>query len=181
MNDKEILIALSQGNPDAFEMIYNRFYGKIFFIAREYLHYEEDVKDIRSGCFIKLWELRDSLKFETMGALYGWLRSTTINACIDYLRMLSHRESKQYRVLQDYIIDHQEEIHEISDKEAIVVERLLRRLESLHPKFSTVFKMRCFEELKFIEIAERLHADLSTVKKRYARAVKLMKMIQIFV
>lgn len=177
MNDKEILIAFSKGNPEAFEMIYNRFYGKIFFIAREYLHYEEDVKDIRSGCFIKLWELRDSLRFETMGALYGWLRSTTMNACIDYLRMLSHRENKQYRVLQDYIIDHQEEIHEISDKEAIVVERLLKRLESLPPKFSTVFKMRCFDELKFIEISERLHADLSTVKKRYARAVKLMKII----
>lgn len=52
MNDKEILVAFSKGDSEAFEIIYNRFYGKIFFIARQYLHYEEDAKDIRSACFI---------------------------------------------------------------------------------------------------------------------------------
>ena len=173
--DKEILVAFSQGNPLAFEHIYNRFYTNIFLVAHRYILSEEDAKDIRSRCFIKLWELHDKLEFDSMGALFSWLRTTITNSCFDYLRSIAIRESKQPEIINRYWQDNQTEIFEASDKEAIIIERLLKQIDQLPPKFKEVFKMRWLRDLKFREIADELNADVSTIKKRYARAVILLK------
>ena len=173
--DKEILAAFSQGSPLAFEHIYNRFHTNIFLVAHRYIRSEEDAKDIRSKCFIKLWEQRDKLNFDTMGALFSWLRATITNSCIDYLRSISIRESKKPEIVQRYWQNNEMEIFEASDKEAIILERLLKDIDRLPPKCKEVFKMRWLRDLKFREIAEELNTDVSTIKKRYARAVVLLK------
>jgi RNA polymerase sigma-70 factor, ECF subfamily len=173
--DKEILVAFSQGNPSAFEHIYNRFHTNIFLVAHRYIRSDEDAKDIRSNCFIKLWELREKLEFDSMGALFSWLRSTITNSCIDYLRSISIRESKRPEILLRYCQHNDIEIFEASDKEAIILEKLLKEIEQLPAKFKEVFKMRWLRDLKFREIAEELNTDVSTIKKRYARAIVLLK------
>ena len=65
--DKEILVAFSQGSPLAYEHIYKRFHTNIFLVAHRYIRSDDDAKDLRSKCFIKLWEQHDALSFETMG------------------------------------------------------------------------------------------------------------------
>jgi RNA polymerase sigma-70 factor, ECF subfamily len=173
--DKEILVAFSQGNSSAFEHIYNRFHTNIFLVAHRYIRSEEEAKDIRSKCFIKLWEHRDTLSFDTMGALFSWLRTTITNSCFDYLRSVSMRESKQPEIVKRYWQDNGIELFEASDKEAIILERLMKQIEELPPKVKEVFKKRWLGELKFREIAEELNTDVSTIKKRYARAIVLLK------
>ena len=173
--EKEILVAFSQGDPLAFEDIYNRFHTHIFLVAHRYIRSEEDAKDIRSKCFIKLWESRENLHFESMGALFSWLRTTITNSCIDYLRSIAIRESKRPEIVDRYWQDNQTYIFEASDKEALILERLMKEIELLPPKFKEVFKMRWLRDLKFREIAEELNTDVSTIKKRYTRAVVLLK------
>jgi RNA polymerase sigma factor (sigma-70 family) len=173
--DKQILVAFSQGNPLAFEHIYNRFYTNIFLVAHRYIRSDDDAKDLRSKCFIKLWEHRDKLDFDTMGALFSWLQATISHSCIDYLRSISIRESKRPEIVNRYWQDNQTDIFEASDKEAIILERLRKEIELLPLKFKEVFKMRWLRDLKFREIAEELETDVSTIKKRYARAVVLLK------
>ncbi|OQP67817.1 RNA polymerase sigma factor [Niastella populi] len=173
--DKEILAAFARGSASAFQHIYHRFHTNIFIVAHRYIRSEEDAKDIRSKCFIRLWEQRDKLNFDTMGALFGWLRATITNSCIDYLRSISIRESKRPEIIKRYLQDNEIEIFEADDKEAIVLERLRKEIDRLPPKCKEVFKMRWLRDLKFREIAEELDTDVSTIKKRYARAVVLLK------
>lgn len=173
--DKEILAAYSEGDAKAFEVIYNRYHANIFFIVRKYIHSEEDAKDIRSTCFIKLWELREKLQFESMSALYSWIKRSAANACIDYLRKANTKECKKEEIISRYILDNEENVFEVSDKEAIIIERSLNRLEKLPDKFKVVFKMRCFDGLLFKDIAKHLNTDISTIKKRYSRSVKLLR------
>jgi RNA polymerase sigma-70 factor (family 1) len=173
--DKETLLEFSKGSAVAFEQIYKRYHTNIFLVAHRYIRSEEDAKDIRSKCFIRLWELREKLDFDSMAALYSWLRTTIVNSCIDYLRSVSIRESKQPEIAMRYMQENQTEIFEASDKEAIILERLLRQIEQLPPKYKVVFKMRWLGDLKFREIAEELNTDISTIKKRYSRALKSLK------
>ena len=175
--DKEILEAFAEGSALAFKHIYNRYHTNIFLVAHRYIRSEEDAKDIRSKCFIKLWEQHDKLNFDTMGALFSWLRATITNSCIDYLRSITIRESKRPEIVKRYLQDNEIEIFEASDKEAIILERLLKEIDRLPPKCKEVFKMRWLRNLKFREIAEELNTDVSTIKKRYARAVILLKRI----
>lgn len=175
--DKEILAAFSQGDALAFEHIYNRFHTNTFLVALRYTRSKDDAKDFQSECFIKLWELREELNFNSMGALFSWLRSTISNRCIDYLRFVSIRHSKKSEIIRRYWEDphHSKEIFEASDKEAIIIERLLKEIDQLPPIFKVVFKMRWLGDLKFREIAEKLDTDISTIKKRYARALVLLR------
>lgn len=173
--EKEILLEFSKGSVSAFEKIYNRFHTRMYIEAHRHIKSEDDAKDIRSKCFIKLWELREQLHFESMGALFCWLRANIIHSCIDLSRSISIREVKQTEVIFKYWQDNHPDIFEASDKEAIILERLLKQIEELPPKFKVVFKMRWLDDLKFREIAEKLNADLSTIKKRYARALILLR------
>lgn len=173
--DKQILTAFAQGDPIAFERIYKRFHTRIFVVASRYVHCEEDAKDIRAKGFIKLWELREGLKFENMGALFSWLRSTITNSCIDHLRRVTIRKSKQPDVIAHWAPEDDRVIFEASDKEAIILERLQKEIELLPPKCKEVFTMRWQGDLKFREIAAALSTDVSTIKKRYARAAFLLR------
>ena len=64
---------------------------------------------------------------------------------------------------------------EASDKEAAILERLLKQIEQLPTNVKQVFKMHWLNNLKFREIAEQMGADISTIKKRYSRALTILK------
>lgn len=173
--DRNILREFSKGSPKAFENIYNRFYVRMHIEANRYIRSEEDAKDIRSKCFMKLWELHEKLEFDSMGALFSWLRVTINNSCVDFLRRTSIREKKYEEAIHRYHQDNEKDIFEAGDKEAIILERLLKQIELLPPNVKRVFKMRWLNDLKFREIAELLGVEVSTIKKRYSRALTILK------
>jgi RNA polymerase sigma-70 factor (ECF subfamily) len=176
MTDKETLVAFSEGDAKAFEMIYNRFYTNVFFIAKGFIKSEEDAKDIRANCFIKLWEQREKLNFESMGGIFTWLRTIAANECMDYIRRVNIRIKREERVINTFLsYNEREVIFEISDKEAIILDRLFKKIEQLSPRHKEIFEMRWLYDLRFTEIAKKLHTDVSTIKKRYARALILLK------
>jgi len=175
MTDKETLVAFQKGDAKAFEMIYNRFYTDVFFIAKGLIKSGEDAKDIRSNCFIKLWEQRERLNFNSMGGISSWLKKIAANECLDSLRRINIRIKREDKVLDAFLSYNEMDILEISDKEALIINRLLKKIEELPAKQKEVFKMRWQNDLKFREIAEQLHTDISTIKKRYSRALTLLK------
>jgi len=172
LNEEETIVAFSKGDASAFEHIYNKYHTQIYFVAQKYLS-ADDAKDIRANSFLKLWEMHDTLHFDSMRAIYGWLRKITANSCIDHLRMIAIRLSKEDIIKTQYFIEHQNHAFELSDKEAIIVERIRKQIEALPPMVKDVFKMR-LNEMKFKDIAATLQADISTIKKRYARALTLI-------
>lgn len=174
MHEYDILLNFSNGDPEAFRFIYNRYHTHIFLLANRYLKQEDDAKDIRSACFIKLWEARDKLKFETMASLYGWLRTAAINSSIDLIRMFKLHAAKHEAIEYEIIID-QRDVFEVTDKEAAIINRALNNIDKLPGMFKEVFRMRYYDELKFTEIAKILNTNVSTIKKRYARALELIK------
>lgn len=176
----EILIGLSNGSHTAFERLYKRFHTGVYLLAKKYTKSEEEAKDIRSNCFIKLWEQRGVLSFDSMAAVYSWLKTTVINNYIDNERKLKTREAKKNDIIYNQAINSSVDYFEVSDKEAAILDRILNRLDTMPVKLKEVFRMRYYDELKFKEISEILHADISTVKKRYARALKILRMTYSF-
>lgn len=173
--ENEILIEFHNGSHAAFERLYHEFHTTVFLWAIKYQQPEEDAKDIRSKCFIKLWELHDSLYFKSMHALAGWLRHVVYNSCVDATRRTVIREKKSNEIISRFVQYYDNDAYEVSDKEAIILDRIIKRIDSLPVKIKTVFNMRVCDGLKFREISVKLNEDISTVKKRYTRAVFLIK------
>jgi RNA polymerase sigma-70 factor (ECF subfamily) len=170
-----LLFEFHNGNHAAFERLYNEFHTTVFLWAKKYHQSEEDAKDIRSKCFIKLWEQHSTLKFKSMRSVAGWLRFIVFNSCIDATRRTIIREKKSYEIISRFVQYHDDDVFEVSDKEAVVINRLIKRIELLPVKNKIVFNMRVYDQLKFREISEKLNIDLSVVKKRYTRALFLLK------
>lgn len=174
--NRSTLVEFSRGSPEAFEKIYNNFQAFVFVTASRLLRSDADAKDMRSKCFLKLWEQRGKLHFETLGHLFTWLKVCVHNNCVDHLRSVAIRQSKQPEVESRFWEENEiEEIFEVSDKEAVILERLLKQINQLPPRFRVVFKLRWLDDLKFREIAAILKTDISTIKKRYARALVLLR------
>jgi len=177
MIDLKTLKNFNKGDARAFEKVYNDYYTVAFLVALKYTHDEEEAKDMRSECFAKLWQLSGTMCFQTPAQLATWVRHTIRNNCIDHLRHVNIYNKKKDHILLRYIqeIQQQPEVFEAIDKEAAIIERLYHGIEALPNHHKQVFKLRWLGDLKFIEISTALKVELSTVKKRYARALFLLK------
>jgi RNA polymerase sigma-70 factor (ECF subfamily) len=176
MRDLEILNRFHEGDPRAFEMIYKEFYVFVYFRAVKMLSRSQDAKDVRSLCFMRLWNIHSKIRFLNYAQLYGWLNLTLHRICIDFIRhrrMVEGKADKIYHICIDE--QKQKDVFEATDAEAAVIDRILKQIDKLPEKYKRVFIMRCYDELKYTEIAKKLGITLSNAKKRYKRAVELIK------
>lgn len=171
--DNDVLNAFSRGDARAFEFIFYNYHAYLFALARRYLEYH-DAEDICSKCFMRLWESREGLQFNSMPALYGWLRTTARNSCLDYLERLSTRKSGQKIIIASLQHD-PEAIYETIEKEVFILNRLREEIRQLPADSRQVFEMRWLGNMKFHEIAAKLHIDISTIQKRHAKAIKMLR------
>lgn len=175
-NSHEALTAFNSGEDAAFDFFYKRYHTQVFVIANRYLNDEDEAKDVRSKTFIKLWQFKGKLNFRSTPQLFTWLRSTARNQCIDYIRMQAIHKSKEAAILlHNALNENVRQVFEVTDKEAAVLDRIMKGVDNLPPNLKYIFKLRCEDELKFRDIAKQLNADVSTIKKRYARALELIK------
>ena len=175
-NSHEALTAFNSGEDAAIDFFYKRYHTQVFVIANRYLNDEDEAKDVRSKTFIKLWQFKGRLNFKSTNQLFTWLRCTARNQCIDYIRIQAIHKSKESAILlHNALNENVRQVFEVTDKEAAVLDRIIKGVDNLPPNLKYIFKLRCEDELKFRDIAKQLNADVSTIKKRYARALELIK------
>jgi len=177
MNEYDInLVNLAKsGNTQAFEELYDRYYGKIFALARMTLKNEADAEDILQQAFISAWRNMQSLT--NPEAFSTWLQKITLNHCYSLLRR------KSIVILMDAESDTEDFSEEISDEflPAVYAERddLRQRLGKIIESLSEVQKQTIvlfyFNEQKVEEIAYIMECNVATVKSRLFLARKAIR------
>ncbi len=137
---------------------------RFYRIAYSYVKNREDALDIVHNAVVKALQSCPGLRSPEY--VRTWFCRILINESISFLR-----KSRRLVPL--------EEIPEAADdprpeREACL--DLYAALDKLPPELKTVVILRFFEDMKLDEIAEVLSANLSTVKSRLYRALKLMKL-----
>ena len=56
--DKELILLLKQDNQQAFGLLYQRYWAKVYNFSRQYLYTKESAEEVVSEVFIKLWDSR---------------------------------------------------------------------------------------------------------------------------
>ena len=56
---------LQKGDVEAFDLIYDRYSGKLFSFGFKYLRSRDEAKELVQSVFVKIWENRKSLKKES--------------------------------------------------------------------------------------------------------------------
>lgn len=169
--DQELMALLKDGDSMAFTEIYNRYFELLYLHALKRIKEEDESEDLIHDLFIRIWEKRAELVFNTTlsAYLYKSVKNRVINA-------LSHQHIKTNYLdsLQEYIdagvycTDEAVRIRELAHQ----IEREISRMPK---KMQEVFQLSRNANLSHKEIAERLGISDKTVKKQIGNAIRILR------
>lgn len=169
---------LKDGNTEVFESIYNKFYSSLFVYAREYAGSEEVAKELVQDTFLKLWEVKATLKDDTH--LSSYLYRITRNNCLNYLKHLKVQEkyrdysaSKRMELELNYSALSQDSADQLVSEE--LEEKINQAIDSLPPRCKQVFELSRFHDKKYREIAQDLNISIKTVENQMQKALKVLR------
>jgi RNA polymerase sigma-70 factor (ECF subfamily) len=167
-HDFDLIKAISQGDSQALELLYDRYASVVYRLALRMLKSPELAEDLVQEVFWRVW--RRSASFEReRGQVAQWVFGIAHNLCIDELRRMRVRPTPVYEDADNPLI--QRLADEQSDVPAAAWATEQRRViaEALHelplPQRQAI-ELAYFGGMSHQEIATRLQKPLGTVKTR---------------
>jgi RNA polymerase sigma-70 factor (ECF subfamily) len=171
LNDYELLTLFQQGNRNAYEEIYHRYWSVIFRHARKMLRGDEEAKDLVQEVFSTFWT--DGPRLEIRNSLSAYLYTV--------MRFKVFNLIDKQKVRQDYLssletfIEKNEYTSDYKVRESQMEALIEKEIAALPEKMRVVFKLSRKSNLSYKEIAEKLTISENTVKKQIHNALKILR------
>jgi RNA polymerase sigma-70 factor (ECF subfamily) len=163
--DEEVMQLVQQGDPRAFELLYDRHGGAAFSVAYRMVGDRVAAEDISQEAFLSIWRSRQRYAAER-GSVRTWVLGVVHHRAIDSLR---RNVVHQRRRASAEGIEERFEAPERTDVEVARREdaRQVRgALDSLPEEQSRVIELAYFGGFSHSEIAEMLETPVGTIKGR---------------
>ncbi len=152
-----------------FDELFRHYYQELYFFAMQFLHNDDESRDVVSDAFEDVWVNFSSL--QKKAARY-YLYKSVRNKCIDVLRRNTTRQ--QYalfyqKITKAYAYD--KDPLEAEDRER----RVQQVLDMLEQPTKDVFISCYVEQQTYAEAAARFGISTATVKKRIMKALNLIR------
>ena len=148
-----------------FEQLFDAYYDElqhfIFFKTGD----TEIAEDIIQDAFLKLWEMRSSVRVETARAL---LYTIAANLFANRYKRMKLKLKLQQTIVEDRTFETPEFEMEIKEFD----QKLQRVLSELNENNRTVFLMNRMEQMTYNEIASALKISVKAVEKRMKKALE---------
>jgi len=169
--DTKLVESLKKGDLKAFNDLFAKYYKKLYYFAKGYLHSKEDAEGLVQEIFIKVWENRNDLKKEY--SFNSFLFSITYNAILNHYK----KKSREKKYLDQIVTEHTSETNETSLQVEYdsLLELAMQTIEELPDKRKLVFKLSRFEGLSNKEIAVQLHLSKRTVENHIQLALRSLR------
>ena len=177
--DLDLVIAALAEDHGAFSLLVERYVSPIYKFSYRYVRNGPDAEDIAQETFLRVW--KNLKKFDQSKNFKTWLFAIAKNASLDFLKkkktlpfsLLGEEDDAIEAILAPYVA-----IADTSDAafdRGLLKKNFDRVLAELPERYRDVMVMRYTDNLKFREIAERLHEPVDTVKSRHRRGLALLK------
>ncbi len=168
--DDILLDLLKEDNGEAFDVIYMRYWERLYFYLVKAIRDTAEAEDILQEIFVSLWKRRRNL--ENVDSLYSYLHSCVRYGGFRYIRQEIKRNHfrKSWSLLftdADDLFEQQLAANELS----LLVNR---EIDKLPLKMKQVFLLSRTEDLSHKEIAHKLNISDKTVKKQISNALKYL-------
>ncbi|UOB17137.1 RNA polymerase sigma-70 factor [Abyssalbus ytuae] len=175
-NNETFIYCTNNINEVEFDTIFNLYYDKLLFIAKNYISRPEDAEEIVQDVFIKLWKKKKDLNININ--LNGYLFKMTKNACLDHLRKKSRQLQKHghYEQIENWL-----NYNALSDNNASEIiqkelaSQIIEAINILPEKCKHVFIKSRIEGLAHKDISEQLQISIKTVENHIGKALKHMR------
>ncbi len=168
-SDEVLIEELQQGNSSACELLYNRYYLKVFNKCYSFVRNTDDAFDLCQDIFMKT--------FAALGAFKGhsrfstWLYSITYNHCVSTLKKDKQVqcESLEEKSIWGIEMSSYEDVEEQVARENREQE-LLKALNDIPYQDKQILELKYLSDFSVKEIQSELNISKSAVKMRLMRA-----------
>lgn len=169
--DKQLFKEVSEGNEQAFQLVFKRYYQRMFSFAGTVVKSPHLAEEIVQEVFIRLWEQRELLAEISNPENYFFI--VIRNRAYNYLRAAANEQSRREQ-LWEAMQQRAEEPD--SSLEAEEADRFFEKIMAkLSPQQQKVFRMSRVEGYSHQQIADELKLSKLTVKKHVADSLKVFK------
>lgn len=170
-SEKDLLTAFSKGEKEAFIVIYERFWNRIFLIAYRGTRNKEVAEDLVQNLFLKLWEKRDIL---TINQLESYLVTSMKHSVIDYVQsqMVRNKYLDHLKVVAVSNEASTDKMVEESNLNALIEEGLTQ----LPEKSRSIFRMNRLDNWPVDKIAEKLNISEKAVQYHLTKSSKALRL-----
>ncbi len=169
--EKEILKRLEDGDPEAFDLIFERYYRKVYTFCKVTFKSKEDAEGAVQEVFYTLW--KDRAKLLIVKDLEAWIFSVCFNIIRKHFRNLALKEKHLKEFAERYLDANTSLMPELEYRD--LLEKTDRYIEKLPPKQKTIFILSRKEMLSNPEIAEKLNISVRTVDNQLSRAKAFLR------
>ncbi|TDW97472.1 RNA polymerase sigma factor [Dinghuibacter silviterrae] len=164
-DEQALLDRLRQGDMDAFDVIYRRYVRELYLAAYKRLDNKELVEDLVQDVFFRLWNRRDQLHIDNLGAyLHTAVRYEILN------HITRHKAPAAfYAPFEAILADADTPENRLIAKE--LLELVYKYAETLPEKRKQVFLLHIKDKLSVNEIAEELNITTKTVHNHLGTAI----------
>ena len=168
--DKELILLLKQDNQQAFGLLYQRDWAKVYNFSRQYLYTKESAEEVVSEVFIKLWDSR--LLLDNNSNMKGLLFILTRNIVFNQFRKKINEDA-----FRTFMLSSVEKSYDLEEQiEANDLRAYINQLvEELSPQRQLVFKMSRNDQKSYKEIASELNITEKTVERHINEALKYLR------
>lgn len=150
----------------SFEMIYQRYSGKVFGYLMKRIHHREWSEEIHQGVFLKLHLVKN--QYQSHYPFAPWFFTIVRTVMVDHLRKIKSQDSKlQYL--------EPEKMDQIPEPEVTSLPDLEPLKQTLSPEERKAIELRYEKEWSFEEMAKNLELNEASVRKRISRALQKMR------
>jgi len=171
-NDRVLLEKLKQGDVACFELLYDKYSGKLYnyvlnLSKGDFYLAEEIVQNV----FVKIWEIRQHINTE--GSFNSFVYTVGRNL---FLNVVKNR--LQAHLYYDYVLDHDDILDNSVEKEIeykMLEEQINRLIEQLPPARRNIYTLSRVKNLPNKEIAALLAISENTVESQLNKATQFMR------
>lgn len=171
MTEERLLICLQNGEPIAFDILYDRYWTLLYKAAYNRIAEQDIAKDIVQEVLVSIWQKRTQLTIKT--SLQNYLLGAVKMQVFNYFRSENIKQRVHGFVMDEtgFIIDSIDESSSIQEVE----NELVLAIDNLPKNMKRSFLLRR-ENLSIREIAVRLNLAEQTVANNIAEAVRRLRM-----
>lgn len=154
---------LRRGSAEAFQILYRKYYKKIYRFCLRMLNDEMLAEDAYQETFIKVFEHRKDFRGENFTA---WIYTIARRSCLNIIRT-----KKQYESFDELEFKTQLEVQ----RDVVLKDILDKAISTLPIPLREVILLREYEDCSYQQIADILDIQLSLVKVRVYRAREILR------
>lgn len=176
-DDAELVKQCQSGRPEAFEVLVNRYRGRVYAMIVNLTANEADAWDLSQEVFLKAWRALPG--FEARAQFFTWLYRIAHNVTYDWMRKrriapgteFDDGSGSQPIAAGAVTVPHGAEAPDEALRNKELGARIREALKELSPEHRAVIRLKEIDGLSYQEIAESVGCSTGTVMSRlfYAR------------